>query len=310
VRLYDIFKKVDVSSPLGVLTNEELSRRLTEHVQVLCIVNTRRHARQVYEQISENEGCFHLSAIMCPAHRTETINEVKKALKNSKPCRVISTQLIEAGVDIDFPVVYRSLSGIDSIVQAAGRCNREGKLPHNGQVYVFMPEDGLPPGYFRQTAETSEEVMRHNHDPLSLKAIDDYFRNLYWLKGDKLDEYEILADISEGSLHGDFPFRRISEKFKMIKEIGQESLIIPWNEDARKIINELRYSDYPASAARKAQRFTIQVPARTLYGLLAEGAVERLHEQYNVLTNRDIYRMDLGLCPEDPTFHEIENLIL
>ncbi|MGD9578749.1 MAG: CRISPR-associated helicase Cas3' [Syntrophorhabdus sp.] len=309
LKLYNIFKKVNVSS-LGVLTNEELSKQLAEQSQVLCIVNTRKHARQVYEQISGNEGCFHLSALMCPAHRTETINEVKKTLKTNKPCRVISTQLIEAGVDIDFPVVYRSLSGVDSIVQAAGRCNREGRLPQNGKVYVFMPENDLPPGYFRQTAETAEEVMRHNCDPISLEAIEEYFRNLYWLKGYKLDEYQILADISEGSLHGDFPFRRISEKFKMIKEIGQESLVIPWNEDAQKIINELRYSDYPASAARKAQRFTIQIPARTLYGLLGGGAVERLHEQYNVLTNRDIYRMDLGLCPEDPTFHEIENLIL
>ena len=307
-KLYDMFKKVDVSS-LGTLTNKELGRQLTGHEQVLCIVNTRRHARQVYEQICEN-GCYHLSALMCPAHRTETINEIKKALKDKRPCRVISTQLIEAGVDIDFPVVFRSLSGIDSIVQAAGRCNREGKLLQNGQVYVFMPEDGLPPGYFRQTAETAEEVMRHHNNPIALEAVEEYFRTLYWLKNEKLDEYGILADLSEGSIHGDFPFRRISEKFKMIKEIGQESLIIPWNEDAQKIINELRYGDYPASAARKAQRFTIQIPARILYNLLGGGAIERLQEQYNVLTNRDIYRMDLGLCPEDPLFHEIENLIL
>ena len=308
-KLYDIFRKVDVS-PLGTLTNEELGRVLTGHEQVLCIVNTRRHARQIYEQIRENEGCYHLSALMCPAHRTEIINEIKKALKDKKPCRVVSTQLIEAGVDIDFPVVFRSVSGIDSIVQAAGRCNREGKLPKNGQVYIFMPGDGLPPGYFRQTAETAEEVMRHHDDPLALETVEEYFRTLYWLKGDKLDEYEILADLSEGSIHGDFPFRRISEKFKLIKEIGQESLIIPWNEDAQEIINELLYNDYPASAARKAQRFTIQIPARILYNLLAEGAVERVREQYNVLINKDIYRTDLGLCPEDPAFHEIENLIL
>ncbi|MBA4418155.1 MAG: CRISPR-associated helicase/endonuclease Cas3 [Syntrophus sp. (in: bacteria)] len=309
IKLYKIFRKVDVSS-LGTLTNEELGRQLIGHEQVLCIVNTRRHARQVYEQISDNEGCYHLSALMCPAHRTETISEIKKTLKDKKSCRVISTQLIEAGVDIDFPVVFRSLSGIDSIVQAAGRCNREGKMRQNGAVYVFMPEDGLPPGYFRQTADTAEEVMRHHNDPITLEAVEEYFRTLYWLKNEKLDEYGILTDISEGSLRGDFPFRQISKKFKMIKEIGQESLIIPWNADAQKIINELRYSDYPASAARKAQRFTIQIPSRTFYNLLGGGAVERLHEQYNVLTNRDIYRMNLGLCPEDPAFHEIENLIL
>jgi CRISPR-associated endonuclease/helicase Cas3 len=171
-----------------------------------------------------------------------------------------------------------------------------------------MPEKGLPPGYFRQTAETSEEVMRHHSDPLSLEAVDEYFRTLYWLKGERLDEFQILADLSEGIRTGDFPFRRIEEKFKIIKD-GSESIIISWDGNAERIIDELRFSDYPASAARKAQRYTIQVPPRVLYGLLSGGAVERLHEQYNVLVNRDIYRIDIGLCSEDPAFHEIENLI-
>jgi CRISPR-associated endonuclease/helicase Cas3 len=277
--------------------------------QALCIVNTRRHARQVYELIRDGQGGFHLSALMCPAHRTKVIWKIRKSLEENKPCRVVSTQLIEAGVDIDFPVVFRSLSGIDSIAQAAGRCNREGRLPQNGQVYVFMPEAGLPPGYFRQTAETGEEVMRHHSDPLTLEAVEEYFRILYWLKGDKLDEYQILADLSEGIKSGDYPFRRVDDKFKIIKD-GSESIIIPWNKEAENIIDELRYSEYPASAARKAQRFTIQVPPRVLYDLLNAGAVERLHDQYNVLINRDIYREDLGLCPEDPTFHNPDNLIV
>jgi CRISPR-associated endonuclease/helicase Cas3 len=306
--LYRAFKKVDMSY-LSTLTDEELAKKLMSKKQVLCIVNTRRHARQVYELIRDGQGGFHLSALMCPAHRTKVIWKIRKSLEENKPCRVVSTQLIEAGVDIDFPVVFRSLSGIDSIAQAAGRCNREGRLPQNGQVYVFMPEAGLPPGYFRQTAETGEEVMRHHSDPLTLEAVEEYFRILYWLKGDKLDEYQILADLSEGIKSGDYPFRRVDDKFKIIKD-GSESIIIPWNKEAENIIDELRYSEYPASAARKAQRFTIQVPPRVLYDLLNAGAVERLHDQYNVLINRDIYREDLGLCPEDPTFHNPDNLIV
>jgi CRISPR-associated endonuclease/helicase Cas3 len=245
---------------------------------------------------------------MCPAHRTRVILKIRETLEEDKPCRVVSTQLIEAGVDIDFPVVFRSVAGIDSIAQAAGRCNREGRLTQNGQVYVFRPEVGLPPGYFRQTADLTEEVMRHHSDPLNLEAVEEYFRSLYWLKGDKLDESQILADLSEGMRNGDYPFRKIDEKFKIIKD-GMESIIIPWNERAEEIINELRYGEYPSSAARKAQRYTIQVPPRVLYNLLSSGAVERLHDQYNVLINKDIYRDDLGLCSEDPTFHEIENLI-
>jgi CRISPR-associated endonuclease/helicase Cas3 len=234
--------------------------------------------------------------------------KIRHALEEKRTCRVVSTQLIEAGVDIDFPVVFRSISGIDSIAQAAGRCNREGRLPQNGRVYVFSPEAGLPPGYFRQTAETTEEVMRHHSDPLTLEAVEEYFRTLYWLKGDKLDEYQILEDLSEGIKGGDYPFRRVDEKFKIIKD-GMDSIIIPWNEEAERVVNELRYSEYPAYSARKAQRFTIQVPLRVFHNLLSAGAVERLHDQYNILINRDIYRDDMGLCPEDPTFHEIENLI-
>ena len=305
--LYRTFKKIDMVY-LSTMTDEELSKRLMNHKQVLCIVNTRRHARQIYELIQDSEVSFHLSALMCPAHRTKVIREIRRVLEEKRPCRVVSTQLIEAGVDIDFPVVFRSLSGIDSIAQSAGRCNREGRLPQNGQVYVFMPEAGLPPGYFRQTAETSEEVMRHHSDPLTLEAVEEYFRTLFWLKGDKLDELQILADLSEGIKSGDYPFRRVDEKFKIIKD-GSESIIIPWNKEAENIIHELRYSEYPASAARKAQRYTIQVPPRVLYNLLSAGAVECLHDQYNLLINRDIYRDDLGLCPEDPTFHEVEKLI-
>ena len=305
--LYQAFKRVDTVK-LPSLADDELVERLNEYRQVLCVVNTRKHARQLYERLSDKEGRFHLSALMCPAHRTEVLDRIRAALAKGDPCRVISTQLVEAGVDIDFPVVFRSIAGVDSIAQAAGRCNREGKLMENGQVFVFTPEGGLPPGYFRQTAQTAEAVLRHHEDPLSLEAVHHYFRELYWLKGAALDQQQILADLAEGAKAGDFPFRVIAEKFKIIEE-GMVPIIIPWNGDAERILDELRYSTFPAAAARKAQRFTIQVYPQILYDLLNAGSVERLHEQYNVLINRDLYREDLGLCPEDPTFHKIESLI-
>jgi CRISPR-associated endonuclease/helicase Cas3 len=306
--LYRIFKRVQTVK-LPTISDVELAGRLSEHQQVLCVVNTRKHARLLYERLPDRKGCHHLSALMCPAHRTETLDRIRAALANGDPCRVISTQLVEAGVDIDFPVVFRSISGVDSIAQAAGRCNREGKLMGNGQVFVFTPEAGLPPGYFRQAAETAEAVLRHHEDPLSLEAVQAYFEQLYWLKGIALDQHQILADLAEGTKAGDFPFRVVAEKFKIIED-GMAPIIIPWNSDAERIIEELRYSVFPAAAARKAQRFTIQVYPQILYVLLNAGSVERLHEQYNVLINRDLYREDLGLCPEDPTFHKIESLMI
>ena len=306
-RLYIQFKRVQAEK-VPVIADDELAHKLNFHNQALCVVNTRAHARRIFERMPEKEGCYHLSALMCPEHRTSTLNKIRTALFEGSKCRVISTQLIEAGVDIDFPVVFRSISGIDSIAQAAGRCNREGKIPEGGEVFVFSTEDGLPPGHFRQAAQIAEGVIRRHDDFLSLEAVTEYFKTLYWMKGDKLDEYQILDDLGEGAKMGDFPFRVVDEKFKIIED-GAESIIIPWNDEAEQIISGLRYSEYPGSFVRKAQRFTVEVYPKVLGSLEYSGSVERLHGQYCVLTNMDIYRDDLGLCPEDPTFHNPENLI-
>jgi CRISPR-associated endonuclease/helicase Cas3 len=132
---------------------------------------------------------------------------------------------------------------------------------------------------------------------------------LYWLKGDKLDEQQILVDLSEGASRGDFPFRVVARKYHIIKDI-MEPIIIPWNKKAETIIQGLRYAENVGGLARKAQRYTVSVPLRVMVSLLAAGSIERLHEQYNVLINNDLYRSELGLCPEDPTFHEVESLII
>ena len=130
-RLYKNFRRVEInylSKKQQKTTDKELIKKILGFKQVLCVVNTRCHARELYEQIDDKDGLYHLSALMCPIHRSEIIQKIKDDLKSNKKCRVVSTQLIEAGVDIDFPVVFRSIAGIDSIAQSAGRCNREGSL--------------------------------------------------------------------------------------------------------------------------------------------------------------------------------------
>ena len=308
-KLYNSLRRVRINK-IPEISDNELAGKLIAHRQVLCIVNTRKHARSLFEKLDNKEGCYHLSALMCPAHRTDMLKKIRKALDDDLPCRVVSTQLIEAGVDIDFPVVFRAATGIDSIAQAAGRCNREGILPEKGEVYLFKPEDGLPPGYFRHTAEAAETVLRHHDDPLSLGAVSAYFQELYWKKGDKLDEYGILSLLKEDAARLNFPFKEIAEKFSLIKD-SLETLIIPWNKEAERIIQSLRYTEYPAKFVRQIQRFTIQVHPRILISLEAYGSVERFGEdgEYPVLQNMDLYRDDIGLCPDDPTFHEVENLI-
>ena len=309
--LYEKFKRFQFAV-LSEGNDESVVAEIQRCDQALCIVNTRRHARELYELLHrETDDCFHLSALMCPAHRSQRIAEIKERLANKKKCLVVSTQLIEAGVDIDFPVVLRAMAGIDSLVQAAGRCNREGKLPHPGEFFVFMPEKGLPPGHFRQCADASQTVFRHHgDDPFSLDAVEEYFRTFYWQQGnERLDEKGILADLEEDASRLNFPFRRVAQRFQVIRD-GQESIIIPWNEEGERLVGALRYAEYPGGLLRRLQRYVVQVPPQVLSLLVAVGSVEKVQERFNVLINMDLYRDDLGLCPEDPTFHEVENLMI
>ncbi len=179
-KLYQSFKRVDIEN-IGTKSNEELATLINKENQALCIVSTKKHAKELYELINgKDKNIYHLSSLMCPEHRTQKLCEIRIKLKDKESCIVISTQLIEAGVDIDFPVVYRSIAGIDSIAQAAGRCNREGNLD-KGKVYVFKPENSklIPPGFLRHCSETGEQVLRHHEDALSLESVDEYFQRLY-----------------------------------------------------------------------------------------------------------------------------------
>ena len=304
--LYNEFRRVQTIN-LGKITDEDLARRLSDHHQALCIVNTRKHARKLFERLQNTDGAFHLSGFMCPEHRREVISRLRTDLAEGRPCRVISTQLIEAGVDVDFPAVYRAATGIDSVAQAAGRCNREGRM-ERGEVFIFTPEDKLPAGHFRQTADLGAMVLRRFPDPLSPDAVEAYFRALYWEKGEDLDKEGILADLSEGRLRGDFPFSGVSRKFRIIKE-ESESVIIPWNRDTEDVIGKLRHIENPAFLARRLQRYSVTVPRRTMAVLLASGGIERIHDTFNVLTNLSLYRADVGLCLEGCEELAIESLI-
>ncbi|PID74150.1 MAG: CRISPR-associated helicase/endonuclease Cas3 [Desulfobacterales bacterium] len=305
---YTLFKRVETQF-VGKKTDDEIAGQLSDHQQVLCIVNTRKHARLLYEKL-KGEGCYHLSALMCPVHRCEKLKQIREALNDGKPCRVISTQLVEAGVDIDFPVVYRSAAGIDAIAQAAGRCNRENELPEGGQVFVFIPEGGLPPGDFRLNAEAAESVMRHHRDILSPEAVKEYFETIFWRKGDdQLDRKDILKALTAGMAAGDFPFKDVAGKFNLIED-GMEPVIVQYSDEAKKLVARLRYSEHPGSVARKLQRFIVQIPPRVHASLVRFGAVESIQKRFFVLMNMDIYNDELGLCPEDPTFYKVESMIL
>lgn len=304
--LYEDFRRVEVTHA-GGLSDAEVTARVLARPQVLCIINTRGHARKLFERLGTGDGHFHLSALLCPAHRAKKLAEIRRRLKEGEICRVISTQLVEAGVDVDFPAVLRAATGIDSVAQAAGRCNREGRLFGRGEMTVFDPECGLPPGYFHRTADVGALTARAFPDLLSPDAVRHYFTQLYSFEGaDGLDTKGILRRLEENARSLSFPFREIAEDFRLI-DSAMDSLIIPWDEEARRLIRELRHTDFPAATARKLQRYTVHIYRRTLGELKAAGVVETLADSFHVLTNDCLYDDDLGLCPEDPTFRNAED---
>lgn len=309
--LYEAFKRVQAKS-IGVVSDDDLAERLVGHHQVLCIVNSKKHARLLYEKI-HGDGAFHLSTRMCPAHRSETLEIIKKRLKEGQVCRVISTQLIEAGVDIDFPVVYRSMAGIDSIAQSAGRCNREGLL-QVGQLYVFWPEEkhGMPRGWLIRTASLGGMVFERSMDPLGLEGVKEYFTSLYDIDAAELDSEGILDDIREQEKMLRFPFRTIADKFKLIDN-NTSTIVIPWDENCKKMLDDAAYSLFPGSYARKLQRYGVEVYQNEFNELIENRALEVIGGKFYVLQEDmfDVYySRETGLNPFTESMFLNDTLII
>jgi CRISPR-associated endonuclease/helicase Cas3 len=208
---------------------------------------------------------------MCPEHRL--LGQIKDALRTDGSVRVVSMQLVEAGVDLDFPVVFRALGGVDAIAQAAGRCNREGLLrdmagdPALGLVCVFVAESKPPVGVPQSTVEITRSMLRTDSalDPFSPDAYETFFRQLYFHRD--LDAKRIQAKRQE------LQFRTVARDFKMIEDAWQESVIVRYGE-AAKLIERLRYQDVSRGALRALQRFMVSIPRRALTDLAKQGAAE------------------------------------
>jgi CRISPR-associated endonuclease/helicase Cas3 len=310
--LESAFRRVEAQQ-LGDIPDDDLALRLAQEPQVLCIVNTRGHARNLYQKLGTLIGdAYHLSALMCPMHRRAVLKEIRDQLQQGLPCRVVSTQLVEAGVDVDFPVVYRAVTGIDSIVQAAGRCNREGRL-QCGRLYVFRPDGGLPPGHFRQNAQVADLVLRNHPDVMSSEAVREYFRELYWTKdqGQGLDEERILQLFRDGTTTGDFPFKTIARKYRLIAD-DQVSIIVPYDTHAARECERLRHTRYPGAILRGLQPYTVGLRPRAVTALIRNFYVEEIQEDVFVMTEfgmQNAYEQKIGLNPTEPDFYRPENLI-
>jgi len=298
--LYEVFRRVNVTD-LGDLGDADLSARLNAHKQVLCIVNTRKHAQKLYEQLLEPESCYHLSARMCPVHRRKKLKEIKDLLKNKAECRVISTQLIEAGVDIDFPAVYRAMSGIDSVCQASGRCNREGKLD-SGEVYVFRSTEdyGKATHWQSRVAEIGSMIFNEWNDPLSLPAVDRYFEKLYSYEGDGLDKKKIIPSFEERLREIAFPFEDVADAFNLI-ENDTRDIIIPYDNYAKSMIKQIQKSGFPRRFIRSLQGYTVNIYVQEFKELEKMNALSSIADRFFVLEKgEDYYSEDIGLLNQRP----------
>ncbi len=299
-QLYESFKRVNVTK-LGAINDIDLYARLQELRQVLCIVNTRKHAKKLFDALEKSENCYHLSARMCPVHRREMIAKIKNLLTDGADCRVISTQLIEAGVDIDFPVVYRTMTGIDSIAQAAGRCNREGKLPE-GEVFVFKSTEtyGKATSWQKLVAEIGEMTLAESNDPLSLPTVADYFGRLYHYKeGGGLDQKNILPIIEERSDELAFPFEDVADAFRII-EGGTKDLVIPYDDNAKSKIKDLRTTEFPWKFVRELQGYTVSIYPNEFREMERMNAIETIGDRFYLLKSCENYTHETGLknCAE------------
>jgi CRISPR-associated endonuclease/helicase Cas3 len=271
------------SDPDEKLSWEGLSHQLAEEDCVLVVVNKRQDARELYELLPQNGDTYHLSANMCAEHRSQVLAEIRRKLSDRKAgsgrlLRVVSTQLFEAGVDVDFPVVYRAMAGLDSIAQAAGRCNREGRLPNNGRVVVFQPEQLPPPGFLRQAAQVTLKLLRSGqlNEPLSPEAIQAFFSDLN-TQGDR-DKHGICSLLKAGS-SPDAPlaiqFREAADKFRLIddKGVGVVVPFCPKGHEETPVDQWIAMLEQDGSLKwvhRKLQRYSITLPeslAKQLHGM-------------------------------------------
>ncbi|HFC8833160.1 TPA: CRISPR-associated helicase Cas3' [Neisseria subflava] len=313
--LFDKLRRTTVQH-IGTQTDTDLFAKLGEHPQMLVIVNNRRHARSLYDQAKHLDGTFHLTTLMCAKHRSQKLDEIRGRLKNGEPCRVIATSLIEAGVDVDFPLVMRAEAGLDSVAQAAGRCNREGKrLPENSFVWIFAPEEQwkAPPELATQAAVMRLTADSFSDDLLSTQAVAAYFSELYQLKGSELDNKKILKMHNDAGQSLDFPFQTIADKFRMI-ESHMQPLIIPFDVDAENLISSLHHADHIGGLLRKLQPYTVQIPKKALAALYKAGRIEPINEknfgkQFYTLIGLDLYDEVAGLSWEDMEFLKGESLV-
>lgn len=289
---FAFFKRTTFQN-LNKISEEDLIEKLSGEYQALCIVNTKKKAQALYKAL-KGQGVFHLSTSMYPKHRKRVLEEVRRCLNNGERCLVLSTSLVEAGVDLDFQSVYRQLAGIDSVIQAAGRCNREGKRsPEESNVYVFRFEEQERILGQRKQIEAAKTLVSEGKDISALETIEEYFKFLYHLKSSELDKKNIMAQFK--GIKCNFP--KVAEDFKMI-ENDTKTVFIPIEEEAQDLLQQLKYQGFTKTSMRKAGQYSVTLYDDVIEKMEAAGMIELVAENINdfyELKDKERYTEEFGL---------------
>jgi len=313
-RLHDTFRRVTLRMA-GELSDDALISELSDVDHGLIIVNSRKHALALYHKAKARglERLVHLTTRQTATDRKRILDDVRQQLRDGELCRVIATSLIEAGVDISFPRVWRAEAGLDQIIQAAGRCNREWERPkEESLIIVFRPTEAEPPKEIKDFAAAMGRVSPKHSDLFSQAAIESYFQEVYWQKGDGLDRIPV-KNLNGASVQGsvrdsfavnggatNFSYRTVGEAFRLIKD-GMEPVIIAIEDKPKDVLKALRAGIPAGKAARELQSYLVQIPPKYRNALIENGHaafIEGFDTQFVVLTTESFYSREQGLVWE------------
>lgn len=298
-KLHDKLRRVELKIDETPKSYDEIATELAKHQRVLCIVNTRRDAKELYERLPKEGICLHLSRMMCPTHVATTIQQIKRVLreKNDCPIRVISTQLVEAGVDIDFPVVYRQQAGLDSILQAAGRCNREG-IQTISTTYVFSlgKEHPLPTGFISQT-NNARLNMVGQYDWFAPETMVVYFKQLH-CRINNFDKRQMQELLYKPACE----FEKAANLFHLIDD-QTKPVLVNWH-DSMNLYQRLLSEGPSYQLMKQMAQCSVNIRKHDFDMLQSIGAIEEPFENIYVITNPAFYHDDTGLSIENQWLEE------
>lgn len=289
------FFKRTLFENIGTVTEDCLMNKLTEEYQALCIVNTKKRAQNIYKELKE-DGVYHLSTSMYPKHRKRVLNEIRERLGENKKCILISTSLVEAGVDLDFQSVYRELAGVDSMIQAAGRCNREGQRKvEESKVLIFRFEEKENILGQRQQIDVTKSLIADGRNLSDRETITRYFEMLYHIKGESLDKKKIMDEFTNKKIK--YRFAQVGKDFRLIEQ-NTKTVFINCEEEADKILRELKVKGFTRSGMRNATQYCVTVYDQTFDKMYGAGMLKPIAENmedFYELTDESRYTEEMGL---------------